>query len=78
MSYVLGSEAEFMTFTIDGIEYLPAGLAHAVDMSSPINGQDAVLAYAICGQAVCAWPIQPFDSVARGVHEECAVVARRD
>lgn len=78
MSYVLGSENESMTVTTDGIEYRPAGLTHAVDLQSPINGPDAVLAYAICGHAVRAWPNQPFDSTARGVHEQCAAIARRD
>jgi hypothetical protein len=78
MSCVLGSKTESMTPTTDGIEYRPAGLAHAVDLQSPINGPDAVLAYAICGPDVRAWPNQPFDSTARGVHEQCAVAARRD
>ena len=77
MSYVLGSEAESMAFTDNGIEYGPAGLTHAVDTQSPINGPDAVLAYAICGKAVRAWPNQPFDSSAPGVHGECAAIADR-
>ena len=74
----VGSEAESMAFTDDGIEYGAAGLAHAVDTQSPINGPAAVLAYAICGKAVRAWPDQPFDSGARGVHDACAAMSRRD
>lgn len=72
MSYVLGSAAEAMNVTDHGIQYRPAGTAHAVDIQSLAHGSDAVLAYAICGHAVRAWPEQPFDASAHGVHAECA------
>ena len=75
---MLGSEAESMAVTTDGIEYQPGGLAHAVDLQFPVSGLDAVLAYAICGHAVRAWPNRPLDSTERCVDEECAVMARRD
>lgn len=63
-----------MVFTNGGIQYQPAGLGHAVEMSA-ISGSDAVLAYAICGQAVRVWPDEPFKAAARDLHEACAVAA---
>ncbi len=32
MGYVLGSQVESMAVTDEGIEYQPAGVAHAVDV----------------------------------------------
>jgi len=78
MGYMLGSEAESMVFTDDGIGYEPAGLWHAVDLESAANGPDAVLAYATCGHAVRVCPDTPFEPGADGVHEGCAARARGD
>jgi hypothetical protein len=71
MGYVLGSETEAMNVTDQGIEYVPAGGTHAVDLASPCNSATAVLAYAVCGAAVRAWPDVAFDAQAGNVHDEC-------
>ena len=74
MRYVLGSQVESMTFTDDGIEYLPAGVAHAVDPDSPVNARSGVTGYAVCGAAVRVWPDHRFDPKAGNVHYECAQI----
>jgi hypothetical protein len=71
MGYVLGSETEAMTFTERGIEYVPEGRGHAVDLNTPYNTLTAVLAYAVCSTAVRVWPDAPFDPQASSVHDEC-------
>jgi hypothetical protein len=78
MSHVLGSQAETMTFTDNGIAYGPAGLIHAVDTQSPVNRPDALVGYAICGEGVLVWPDQPFDPKGPDVHDDCAAISRRD
>jgi hypothetical protein len=74
MGFVLGREVESMTFTDDGIEYLPGGVAHAVDTASPVNARGGVTGFAVCGAAVRVWPEQPFDLQAGNVHGECAQI----
>ena len=76
MTYLLGSEAEAMAFTDGGIEYLPAGHAHAVDSESPTTLPQAILAYAVCGTAVRVWPDEPFDPTAPRVHDHCAALTQ--
>jgi len=71
MGYVLGSQVESMTFTDHGIEYLPGGVAHAVDTASPVNARGGVTGYAVCGAAVRVWPDHPFDPHAGNAHGEC-------
>jgi hypothetical protein len=46
---VLGTEWDSMSFTDHGIDYRPAGVAHAVDTESPQDDRGPILAYAICG-----------------------------
>ncbi|MCU1659546.1 MAG: hypothetical protein JWO57_4202 [Pseudonocardiales bacterium] len=74
MSYVRGSQAESMIFSDEGIEYGPAGLAHVVDTESALNGRNAAVGYAVCGEAVLIWQ-QPFDPNLPDVHDACAAVA---
>jgi hypothetical protein len=77
MSYVLGSQAESMTFDDDGIQYGPAGLTHAVDIASPENRPDALVGYSVCGEAVLVWPDRTFDPNLPEAHNECAAAARQ-
>lgn len=72
MGYVLGSTTEELTFTDGGVEVVPTGVAHAVDLTSPVNRAGGVLAYALCGSPVRAWPERDFDPAAANVHDECA------
>ncbi len=74
--YVLGTETEAMSFSTTGIDYLPAGSRHVVDLRSPIESDDALLAYAMCGRAVRAWPDEPIDSAAPGIPNKCAALIR--
>lgn len=74
--YVLGSETESMIITSGGIEYCPAGPAHAVDIRAPQNNAEPVIAYAICGAAVRVWADQAFDPDTGEVHDQCAAIAR--
>lgn len=67
-----------MIFTGDGIEYVPAGEVHAVDLQALHNGRNPVLGYAICGAAVRVWPDQPFDATADGVDETCATLGHSE
>jgi hypothetical protein len=78
MGYVLGSDTETMTFTDLGVDLAPAGLAHAVDLASPLNSAGGVLAYAACGKAVRVWPERAFDPAASGAHAECVSEVRAD
>jgi hypothetical protein len=48
----MGSQVESMAITDAAVEYLPAGLAHAVDTEAPINTRGGVTGYAVCGAAV--------------------------
>jgi hypothetical protein len=75
MVYVLGSETEALSFTEHGIDVTPVGIAHAVDRASELNSAGGVLAYAVCGRAVRAWPDRKFDPHANEVHGECAASA---
>ncbi|HZC52777.1 MAG TPA: hypothetical protein VE441_09805 [Mycobacterium sp.] len=65
-----------MAFTDGGIEYAPAGVAHAVDVRSAVNGPDALLGYAICGAAVRVWRDRAFEADAPDAHEQCAAITR--
>jgi hypothetical protein len=77
VGYVLGSQVESMAFTDAGVEYAPAGTAHAVDDGSDGTEPGALLGYAVCGAAVRVWPDRAFDADAPDAHPECAAVARR-
>lgn len=76
MGYVRGTETEAISFTDTGIEYVPAGPSHAVDLGSAYNTETAALAYAVCGAAVRAWPDQPFEPAVTGAHDQCIAVVR--
>jgi hypothetical protein len=76
MYCMLGSETEESTFTEHGIKVQPVGLAHGVDPASPLNRAGGVLAYALCGTAVRAWPDHVFDPHADRVHDRCAALSQ--
>lgn len=76
MGYALGSDTETMTFTEAGIDLEPVGLAHAVDLASPLNSANGVLAYALCGKAVRVWPRRAFHPDAADAHGECISAVR--
>jgi hypothetical protein len=76
MGYVLGSETESLTFTEHGIKVEPVGLAHAVDPAAPQNRAGGLLAYALCGTAVRAWPDLAFDPHADRVHDQCLALSQ--
>jgi hypothetical protein len=76
MRYVLGSETELLSFTEDGTKVEPVGLAHAVDPASPQNAAGGLLAYALCGTAVRAWPDHEFEPDAQHVHDQCLKLAQ--
>lgn len=69
---MLGSDTETLTFVEDGVDVEPVGRAHAVDPASSLNSAGGILAYALCGRAVRAWPEREFDPSAVDAHEECA------
>jgi hypothetical protein len=78
MAYVVGTDADEMHFSADGIAYAPAGRRHAVDTDSPLYSAESLVAYAVCGHAVRAWNDQLLDVETAGVdlHDECAARAR--
>ena len=79
MRYVLGSETESLTFTEHGSKVEPVGgMAHAVDPASPQNSAGGLLAYALCGTAVRAWPDHEFDPQAQRVHDRCTSIIQVD
>lgn len=75
--YVLGSDTETITFARDGsIEYRPAGAAHAVDVTDPVNAHPGAVGYAICGRPVRVWPDQRFDPAHPPAHDGCIAAAQ--
>lgn len=78
MGYLLGTDSEELTFGERGSHVQAVGHAHAVDPTSPLNPTGGVLAYALCGKPVRAWPDQEFDPEAPHVHEECATRAQAE
>jgi hypothetical protein len=74
MRYVLGSETELLRFTEHETKVEPVGMAHAVDPASPQNSAGGLLAYALCGTAVRAWPEYEFDPDGQRVHDRCATL----
>ena len=77
MVFVLGSQVESMVVTDDGIDYEPAGIAHAVDLDDAVNGAAGVVGYALCGTPVRIWREQEFHPDGPDVHDDCAVRASR-
>jgi len=75
MGYVLGSQVESMTFTDTGIEYSPAGTAHAVDTDADTFTPGAVVGYAVCGTAVRVWPDRSFEPHAANAHDRCTALS---
>jgi hypothetical protein len=74
--YVLGTEAEQMRFSDDGIGYEPGGAAHAIDTGSSTFKQDAAVGYAVCGRPVRVWQDHALDGSADMTDEECAAALR--
>jgi hypothetical protein len=77
MVYVLGSQVESMVITDDGIDYQPAGIAHAVDVDDEINAAGGVVGYALCGAPVRIWRDMNFDPDGSNVHDDCVARASR-
>jgi hypothetical protein len=71
MGYVLGSQVESMVVSDDGIDYQPAGAAHAVDIEAAVNASAGAVGYAVCGSPVRIWRDRPFDPDGSDVHDEC-------
>jgi hypothetical protein len=67
--YVLGSQAEEMTFDLGSAAYRPAGVSHAVDPARHPEG--FALGYAICGAAVRVWPGEHFNPEHSDAHPVC-------
>ncbi len=78
MGYALGSDTEQLSFTEHGATVEPVGLAHAVDPASPLNNAGGVLAHALRGKAVRAWPDLDFDPDADNAHDRCVAATQPD
>ena len=74
MGYVLGSQVESMAFTDHGVEYQPAGAAHAVDLHAAVNAPGGLVGYALCGVAVRIWRDCRFEANAPHAHRACAAL----
>jgi hypothetical protein len=69
--YCLGSQAEDMVREGDHYTYAPGGVLHAVHSDAVSHDVNSVLAYAICGTPVRAWPEVHFDPRSPHVHVAC-------
>ena len=77
VTYMLGSDSEQIGFDGARTRYTPHGQRHAVDLDDGKgNTRGAVLGYALCGQAVRAWPGRHFDAEAPEAHPACAALAQ--
>lgn len=74
--YLLGSDAELITFEGGGVGYRRVGAAHAVDPHDPVNASSGVMGYAICGMPVRIWRDEAFDPRAPEAHDRCVAGAR--
>ena len=75
---MLGTDSEQIGFDGTRTRYTPHGQRHAVDLDDGQgNTRGAVLGYALCGQAVRAWPEQHFDADAPDAHPACAARAQQ-
>ena len=74
--YLLGSDAEAISFEPAGLAYRRAGALHAVDPNDPANAHAVSMGYAICGTPVRIWPDEPFDPTVRDAHEQCSTLTK--
>lgn len=72
--YLLGSDAEAISFEPDGVAYGHVGATHAVNLDDSANAHAGSLGYALCGRPVRIWPAQVFDPGSRGAHDRCVAL----
>lgn len=74
--YLLGSDAELITFEGGGVGFRRSGATHAVDPRDPVNANSDAMGYALCGTPVRIWRDEAFDPDAPGAHDGCVAAAR--